>query len=202
MAKAIDNLVSVQSVLMSGVAGVAIMMITNTLWVAYLLPPRWIALALSFLMGSVAFVAFKQTLGQRILYYLCSSSIIFLVAVGSNRAGLILMGLTQPAAQWTGAPRISGNSNSQGRVLQHLDMSARTRNSGTGRLRPRVTDQIAGDGIGHLTRQSEATRSAQGSAVRHREPTLPSPSAAGQQRSAQKRSTVAPAQKPQFFTRW
>ncbi len=200
MAKVVDNLVSAQSVLISGAAGVVTMVIANTLWMAYRLPPRWIALALSFLLGLAAFVAIRQTLGQRILCYLCSSSIIFLVAVGSNRAGMILTGLAEPAAQPSEVSGIGGNFGIPGHVLQHLDMSARTRTGGTGRMRPAMTDGNA--------------RSRQGPApgfpvlqlpgLQHGDPAPPPPPSgvAQAQRSGQKRPLAAPGRKLRFFTRW
>ena len=205
MAKVVDNLVSAQSVLISGAAGVVTMVIANTLWVAYRLPPRWIALALSFLLGLAAFVAIRQTLGQRILCYLCSSSIIFLVAVGSNRAGMILTGLAEPAVQPPGVSGIGGNSGTQGHVLQHLDMSARTRTGGTGRLRPAMTDGNAGSRPILRARQGPAPGfpPLQRRGLQHGNPAPPPPSDVAQaQRSGQKRPLSVSGRKPRFFTRW
>ncbi|MDA8363442.1 MAG: hypothetical protein M0Z84_06380 [Gammaproteobacteria bacterium] len=176
MAKVADNLVSAQSVLISGAAGVATMAIADTLWMAYRLPPRWTALAISFLLGVVTFFAVRQTLAQRILYYLCSSSIIFLVAVGSNRAGMILAELTQSTGPPPSISRPDLNTSSQKRVLQHLDMGARTRTSGYGRRRPRLMGGNRKVAAPSLTQAS--------SAAVH---ILPSPRS---------------ARKPHFFTRW
>ena len=175
MTKVADNLVSAQSVLISGAAGVATMAIADTLWVAYRLPPRWTALAISFLLGVVAFAA-RQTLAQRILYYLCSSSIIFLVAVGSNRAGMILAELTQATGPPPRISRLDLNTSGQKRVLEHLDMDARTRTSGYGRRRPRLMGGNRKVAAPSLTQAS--------SAAVH---ILPSPRS---------------ARKPHFFTRW
>ncbi|MHB8348101.1 MAG: hypothetical protein ACYDHM_13185 [Acidiferrobacterales bacterium] len=206
MAKTVDNLVSVQSVLMSGAAGVATMMIANTLWMAYRLPPRWIALALSFLLGLVAFVAARQGLGQRILCYLCSSSIIFLVAVGSDSAGVILTGLAGTAGQMAGTSRIGVKpGTSRGYVLQHLDMSARTRSGGAGRLRPKMIDGNAGTVLVSRPTPGAAPESpAPGRPhPEHGNPaSLPLPGGTRTPAPAQKPSRDVSARKPGFFNKW
>ena len=205
MAKVVENLVSAKSVLISGAAGVVTMVIANTLWMAYQLPPRWVALALSFLLGLAAFVAIRQTLGQRILCYLCSSSIIFLVAVGSNRAGMILTGLAEPTAQPSGISIIGGNSGVQGHVLQHLDMSARTRTGGTGRLRPAMMDGNAGSGPVLHAHQGPPPGfpALQRPGLLHGNSASPPPSDVAQaQGSGQKRPLPVSGRKPRFFDRW
>ncbi len=206
MAKAADNLVSVRSVLMSGAAGVATMVIANALWMADRLPPRWIALALSFLLGLVAFVSAKQALGQRILCYLCSSSIIFLVAAGSNSAGMILMELAGTAEHRAGTYGIGVvPGTSHGYVLQHLDMSARTRSGGAGRLRPKMIDGNAGAApVSHpgpcLTPEPSAPRQPH---PQHGNPvSLPLLGAIRTPAPTRKSLLDLPDTKPAFFNNW
>src|SRR5256885_5804290 len=77
-----------------GIAGGVTMLIANALWVAFSLPPRWTALALSFLLGLLVFVATPRApLWQRAVYYLLNSLIIFSVSIGSNYVGV---GVTRP----------------------------------------------------------------------------------------------------------
>ncbi len=202
IAKAADNLVSTQSVLISGAAGVVTMVIADSLWVTYRLPPRWIALAISFVLGSVALVAIRQTLAQRILCYLCSSSIIFLVAIGSNRTGMVLASLIEPAGSPTGTLHLKGDIAGDKQVLQHLDMGARTRSGGGSRGRPGVLGRTATDDAVTDTAAGPVPVLAMPEPLQPaRAVTAPVQSPGTAQVTRVLRST-GPAGKPHFFTRW
>jgi len=69
-----------------GLAGALTMMISNALTHAFGLNPAWTALALSFLLGMVVWVATAALLA-RCIYYVCNSLIIFSVAFGTNSFG-------------------------------------------------------------------------------------------------------------------
>ncbi len=141
MPKAPNSFLSPGSMLASGIAGVVTMAVANTLWVTFLLPPRWIALALSFLIGSAAFVGARVPLGLRTVYRIFNFCIIFLVAVASNRVG---EAVTAPhdilsyeaSSQQTERPKTVQDS-----ALQQLDMGARRRDSDRQRRRPAGADQ-------------------------------------------------------------
>ncbi len=141
--KAADSFLNRRSLLASGIAGIITMAIANALWVTFLLSPRWVALALSFLIGFVAFFGARIPPGWRTVYGAFSFCVVFLVAVGSNRVGEVLTmphdilphrASTQLAEQQTKA---------QGRALQQLDMDARRRDSGGKRKRPENAGQAA-----------------------------------------------------------
>jgi hypothetical protein len=71
-----------------GIAGAIAMMITNVLHAQFSLEARWVALALSFAIGLVAFADRGTMLPrwQRCLFYVLNSLIIFSMAVGTNSA--------------------------------------------------------------------------------------------------------------------
>lgn len=75
------------SMLTPGFAGAVAMMISNTLVHAFGLPPAWSALVLSFLLGSIVWVA-SVSLLRGAVYYVLNSLIIFSVAFGTNTLGL------------------------------------------------------------------------------------------------------------------
>lgn len=78
------------SMLTPGFAGAVAMMISNTLVHAFGLPPAWSALVLSFLLGSIVWVA-SVSLLRGAVYYVLNSLIIFSVAFGP-----ILWGWARP----------------------------------------------------------------------------------------------------------
>jgi len=96
----VEEFLQPKAMLTPGIAGGVTMLIANALWVAFSLPPRWTSLALSFLLGLLAFAATKVPLWQRAVYYLLNSLIIFSVSIGTNYVGV---GLTHPPAQQTNA---------------------------------------------------------------------------------------------------
>lgn len=96
----VEEFLQPKAMLTPGIAGGVTMLIANALWVAFSLPPRWTSLALSFLLGLLAFAATKVPLWQRAVYYVLNSLIIFSVSIGTNYVGV---GLTHPPAQQSNA---------------------------------------------------------------------------------------------------
>ena len=76
-----------RSMLTPGVAGAVTMLIANTLYVQFSMPPKWTALGLGFALGLLVFGDRSIALWQRGLCYLLNSLIIFSMAVGANAAG-------------------------------------------------------------------------------------------------------------------
>jgi hypothetical protein len=84
-----DEFLNPRSMITPGVAGSITMLITNTLGKQFDLPPNYTGLVLSCLIGLIVFRAVKiPHLGERVLYYIINSLIIFSVAVGTNQAGV------------------------------------------------------------------------------------------------------------------
>ena len=83
----VKEFLNAKSMLTPGVAGLVAMLITNALHAQFGMPGRWIALALSFLIGSLVFGDTATRLLQRIVLYVINSLIIFSIAVGTNAAG-------------------------------------------------------------------------------------------------------------------
>lgn len=142
MAKAFEDFLKPQLLLVPGLAGIITMVIANTLWIRLLLPPRWTALALSLAFGSVILTVVKIPPVQRVIYYLYNACVIFLVAVGSNRVGQILTAPSAPPGHVMRSPTANWTKAVQDRVLRRLDMSARDRTSGADRQRPAGARQL------------------------------------------------------------
>jgi hypothetical protein len=85
-----------KSMLTPGIAGGIAMMIANTLWIQFELPQKWTALVISFLLGTLLFLAKETPVWQRIIYYLLNSLIIISVGAGTNTIG---SGLSKPMSQ-------------------------------------------------------------------------------------------------------
>jgi len=91
----IGDFLNPASMLTPGFAGAVAMMISNTLVHAFGLPPAWSALVLSFLLGSIVWVA-SVSLLRGTVYYVLNSLIIFSVAFGTNTLGLGASGSIAP----------------------------------------------------------------------------------------------------------
>lgn len=76
-----------RSMLTPGIAGSVVMVIANTLWVEFMIPQKWSALLLSFLLIIPILVQFSATLIENVVYFLFNGLIIFALAVNSNFAG-------------------------------------------------------------------------------------------------------------------
>ncbi len=99
----VEEFLQPKSMLTPGIAGGVTMLIANTLWVAFSLPPRWTSLVLSFVLGFLVFVSTGAPLLQRVLYYVLNSLIIFSVSIGTNYAGGSVAGPPSLPAQDTTA---------------------------------------------------------------------------------------------------
>ena len=88
-----------KSMLTPGIAGALTMLITNALMQQFELPARWVALALSFLLGTLVFSDKTATVWQRAILYVLNSLIIFSMAAGSNTAGRAASGLHRGSIQ-------------------------------------------------------------------------------------------------------
>lgn len=76
-----------RSMVTPGIAGGVAMLIANTLWLQFEVPPRWTALVVSFLCGLLALAGAGLPAWQRLVYYVLNSLIIFSVGVGTNSIG-------------------------------------------------------------------------------------------------------------------
>jgi hypothetical protein len=83
----VKEFLNAKSMLTPGVAGLIAMLITNALHTQFGMPSRWIALVLSFLVGSLVFADATTRLFQRLILYVINSLVIFSIAVGANTAG-------------------------------------------------------------------------------------------------------------------
>ena len=83
----VEEFLNPNSMLTPGVAGGAIMMITNTVCSHFHLPGKWVALALSFIVGLLVVMNLTLPIWKRGVYYALNSLIIFSMAAGSNVIG-------------------------------------------------------------------------------------------------------------------
>jgi hypothetical protein len=83
----VKEFLNAKSMLTPGVAGLVAMLITNALQMQFGAPTRWVALVLSFLIGSLVFADTATRLLQRVVLYVINSLIIFSIAVGANTTG-------------------------------------------------------------------------------------------------------------------
>jgi hypothetical protein len=84
----LGDFLNTKSMMTPGAAGGATLTITNTLGGVFHLPLGYVALAVSALFSALLWVLTQSTsLGQRVLFFLLNTLIIFCVAMGSNTAG-------------------------------------------------------------------------------------------------------------------
>jgi hypothetical protein len=83
----VKQFLNAKSMLTPGIAGAVAMLITNSLTQQFELPGKWVALLLSFLLGTLVFIDKNSSVWQRGVLYLLNSLIIFSMAVGTNSAG-------------------------------------------------------------------------------------------------------------------
>jgi hypothetical protein len=88
----VKEFLNAKSMLTPGVAGLIAMLITNALQTQFGIPGKWVALVLSFLIGSLVFADTATRLLQRIVLYVINSLIIFSIAVGANTGGAAVTG--------------------------------------------------------------------------------------------------------------
>lgn len=82
-----NDFLNPRSMLTPGVAGSVVMVIANTLWVEFLMPQKWTALVLSFLLIIPILIRFSASMIENIIYFLFNGLIVFALAVNANFAG-------------------------------------------------------------------------------------------------------------------
>jgi hypothetical protein len=85
-----QDFLNAKSMVTPGVAGGLIMVISNTCWTQFNLPPKWTALALSALLGLLVVCILIAPFWQKVLLWLFNALIIFSMAMGTNQAGVNL----------------------------------------------------------------------------------------------------------------
>ncbi len=76
-----------RSMLTPGVAGSIVMVIANTLWIEFMIPQKWSALTLSFLLIIPILIKFSCSFIENIIYFIFNGLIVFALAVNTNFAG-------------------------------------------------------------------------------------------------------------------
>jgi hypothetical protein len=84
----VNDFLNPNSMLTPGIAGSMTMMIANALWVNFGLEPKYTALMLCLLLGSVVLAELKVPLWQKPVYYIINVLIIFSVSAGTNIVGM------------------------------------------------------------------------------------------------------------------
>jgi hypothetical protein len=82
-----DDFLNPRSMLTPGIAGSMVMVITNTLWVEFMVPQKWTALVLSFLLIIPILLKFAASWFENIVYFVFNGLIVFSLAVNTNFAG-------------------------------------------------------------------------------------------------------------------
>lgn len=80
----IKDFLSSKSMLTPGIAGGLVMLITTALQSQFSMPAAWVALALSFLVGTLVLRDKSTAIWQKAVLYLLNSLIIFSMATGAN----------------------------------------------------------------------------------------------------------------------
>src|SRR3990167_6456798 len=70
-----------------GIAGSIVMVIANTLWLEFMIPQKWTALILSFLLIIPILIRFSASYVENAIYFTFNGLIVFALAVNSNFAG-------------------------------------------------------------------------------------------------------------------
>lgn len=70
-----------------GIAGSVVMVIANTMWIEFMIPQKWTALVLSFLIIIPILMQFGVSLIENIIYFMFNGLIIFALSVNTNFAG-------------------------------------------------------------------------------------------------------------------
>lgn len=94
----INNFLKPESMVTPGVAGGIAMLIANTMYVNFGLPPSMTCLVVSFMMGTLVFSAVNMKIWTRSVFYVLNSLIIFSMAAGTNYAGTKLTGAQEEVA--------------------------------------------------------------------------------------------------------
>lgn len=89
-----NDFLNPRSMLTPGVAGSVVMVIANTLWVEFLIPQKWTALILSFLLIIPILLKFSASWIENIIYFTFNGLIVFALAVNTNFAGRKIQEIT------------------------------------------------------------------------------------------------------------
>jgi hypothetical protein len=76
-----------RSMLTPGIAGSMVMVIANTLWVEFMVPQKWTALVLSFVLLIPILLRFSANIFEKLIYFSFNGLIVFSLAVNTNFAG-------------------------------------------------------------------------------------------------------------------
>ncbi|MBV9576905.1 MAG: hypothetical protein JO149_09805 [Gammaproteobacteria bacterium] len=82
-----NDFLNPRSMLTPGVAGTAIMLVANMLWLEFMLPQKYTALILSFLFIIFVLMRFSASWMENILYFIFNGFIIFALAANTNFVG-------------------------------------------------------------------------------------------------------------------
>lgn len=88
-----------RSMLSPGVAGSLVMLVANTLWVQFMVPQKWSALALSFLLIIPVLIRFSATIFENVIYFIFNGLIVFALAVNTNFVGAKIQEITMSGEQ-------------------------------------------------------------------------------------------------------
>ena len=91
-----NDFLNPRSMLTPGIAGSVVMVIANTLWVEFMLPQRWTALILSFILIVPILVKYSACWFENVIYFTFNGLIVFALAVNTNFAGRKLHEISTP----------------------------------------------------------------------------------------------------------
>jgi hypothetical protein len=84
-----SDFINPKAMLTPGLAGATTSVVTSALVGQFGLPGSWVALAISFAIGSLVFIDKTLDIPRQVVYFVLNSLIIFSVAVGVNETGRI-----------------------------------------------------------------------------------------------------------------
>ena len=102
----LNEFLNPKSMLTPGICGALVMTITNAVGTSFGVVGvgrTVMSLALSFLIGTLVFAATTKSIGQKLVFYVLNSLIIFSTAAGTNSAGQAAVSASSPAASSTPA---------------------------------------------------------------------------------------------------
>lgn len=82
-----NDFLNPRSMLTPGIAGSVVMVIANTLWVEFMVPQKWTALTLSFLLIIPILIKFSASWIENVIYFTFNGLIVFALAINTNFAG-------------------------------------------------------------------------------------------------------------------
>lgn len=116
----LSDFLNPRSMLTPGVAGSMVMLIANTLWVQFMIPQKWSALTLSFLLIIPILMKFSASIFEDLIYFVFNGLIVFALAVNTNFVGTKLQEISGVAV------RASLDTQKINRALKNLPVVATT----------------------------------------------------------------------------